>query len=100
EVHEGIAPALAEPLDPPAPFLEVRRGVALVAQPQVAPVAGRFHRRGGLLRVGDAESGVDAAEPLVDVVGKPALVAELGGMTPPGRKLGAEPPPPSPLPLP
>src|SRR5262249_60765654 len=91
ELHEGGAPALTEPLDLPAPFLEVRQGVALVAQPQVAPVASRFHRRGGLLRVGDAESGVDPAEPLVDVVGEPALVAELEGMAPAGGKLVEEP---------
>src|SRR5207249_1316947 len=74
EVHEGIAPPAPEPPDGAAPLLEIRRGVALIAQPEVTPVRGDLEGRGRLLGVGDAERGIGGAQTLVDVGGEPALV--------------------------
>ena len=79
EVHEGVAPAAAQPPDGAAPLLEVRRRVALIAQAEVAPVGRHLEGRGRLLGVGDAERGVGGAQALVDIVGEPAVVAELEG---------------------
>jgi len=79
EVHEDFAPAAAEPADGPAPLFEARRGVALIAQAKVAPVRGDLEGGGGVLRVGDAERRIAGTQPLVDIVGEPALVAELEG---------------------
>jgi len=79
EVHEDFAPAAAEPADGPAPLLEARRGVALIAQAKVAPVRGDLEGSGSVLRVGDAERRIAGTQPLVDIVGEPALVAELEG---------------------
>src|SRR4029453_12960700 len=90
EVHEGIAPAAAKAPDGAAPLLEIPRGVALIAQPEVTPVRRDLEGRGRLLGVGDAERGIGDAQALVDVGGEPALVAELEGTAKPRRKLGEE----------
>ena len=90
EVHEGIAPAAAQPPDGAAPLLEVGRRVALIAQAEVAPVGRHLEGRGRLLGVGHAERGVGGAQALVDIVGEPAVVAELEGTAEPRGKLGEE----------
>ena len=79
EVHERVPPRAAECLDLARPLREIGLGVALVAQPQVAPVGGGLHRGGRVLGVGHAEGRVGRPQPRVHRGVEPALVTELEG---------------------
>src|SRR5580765_3507741 len=54
EVDEGIFPLRLVFADRVGPFVEIRRLVALVAQPEVAVAGRRDHRRLSCVAVGDA----------------------------------------------
>src|SRR4051794_2075912 len=63
EVDEGVFPLRLVLADHVSPAVEIRRLVALVAQPEVA-VAGRGdHGRGACVAVGDAEGEVSRPQP-------------------------------------
>src|SRR5207302_3694508 len=68
EEYERVLPAGTELLDAISPALQVTFLVALVPQPQIAPVGGDHVGRGALAGVGDAQGGVAALQEVIDVV--------------------------------
>src|SRR5258708_3301200 len=68
EEDVGIGPGASQRLDLLYPLAQALRGVALVAEPDVAEVRGRDQRRGPFLCIRDAQSSVCAPQELVDVV--------------------------------
>jgi hypothetical protein len=83
EVHERVAPL--GPGDDRGPPGELGPRVGAVAEAEISEVRRRDHGRGPLLRVGDAERRVAAAEEVVDLVVEPRWVADLDGHPDGGR---------------
>src|SRR5205823_2557036 len=79
EKYERVLPAGAELLHAIGPALQVALLVTFVPQAEIAPVGGDHIGCGALARVGDAQGGVAALQEVIDVVGKPRLVAEFPG---------------------
>src|SRR5262249_55936577 len=90
EVHEDFGPASGGVLETLCPGSQICVRVVRLAQTEVAKICSLLERRAALIMLGDAQCRIEAAQAFVQVVGEPALIAELERRSESGRQLMEE----------